>query len=76
MQSIKESLRQKVELLSDEEARQILEFVQKLEGSKRDSRIQGRLANNAAITLPVNESTAFRVVQVIQGGGIPASHSW
>ena len=73
MGSIKESLHNTIELLSDEEARQLLEFVQRLQSKGVISLTLRRLAGDPAFRIPLEESGAFRVVEPIQGKGVAAS---
>lgn len=73
MSSAKESLRHTIELLSDEEARQILEFIQHLLKKKDKSSTLRRLASDSAFKAPSERSGGFRVVESIRGKGIPAS---
>lgn len=73
MSSVKERLRNMIELLSDEEARQILEFIQRLRRKSDVSPILKRLASDPAFKIPSEGSKGFRVVEPIRGKGVPAS---
>ena len=73
MDSIKESLHNTIELLSDEEARQLLGFVQRLQKENGVSLTLRRLASDPAFKIPSEGSGTFRVVEPIQGKGIAAS---
>ena len=73
MRSAKTTLHQTVETLNDEEARQILEFVQRILRSKRDSQTLQRLAHDPTFHVPQEETPTFRVITPVQGKGIPAS---
>jgi hypothetical protein len=73
MSSVKEALYHSIERLSDEEAHQTLAFIQQL-GEQRDVvRILKRLTHHPAFRLPAETSGGFRVVEPLQGKGIPAS---
>jgi len=71
--SVKELLYNTIELLSDEEARQLLEFVQRLQKKNGAPLTLRRLANDPAFKIPSEGSGAFRVVEPIQGKSIAAS---
>jgi len=73
MNSVKESLRNTIEVLSDEEARQILEFIQRLRTTSDVSPTLRRLASDPAFEVPSEPLGDFRVVEPIRGKGIPAS---
>lgn len=73
MDSVKELLHNTIEQLSDEEARQFLEFAQRLQRKSDVSLTLRRLANDPAFKIPPEGAGAFRVVEPIQGKGIPAS---
>jgi hypothetical protein len=73
MSSVKESLRNMIELLSDEEARPILEFVQRLQKRSDVSLTLRRLVRDPAFEVPSEGSEAFRLVEPVQGKGIAAS---
>lgn len=72
MRSVKEMLHNAIDLLN-EEARQILEFVQGLQSRKRRALTLRRLANDPAFKVPSEESLPFGVVDAVQGKGIAAS---
>jgi hypothetical protein len=71
--SVKESLYRTIELLSDDEAHQLLEFAQRLQKKSGISLTLRRLASDPAFKIPSKGSGTFRVVEPIQGEGIPAS---
>lgn len=73
MSSTKESLRDTIELLSEEEARQILEFVQHLQKKSGVPLTLRRLASDPAFKILVGGFRAFRMVEPIQGQGFAAS---
>jgi hypothetical protein len=73
MSAAKESLYNTIELLSDEEALQILEFIQHLRQKKTLSRTLRRLASDPAFHVPAKGLGGFRKVEALQGKGIPAS---
>ena len=73
MNPVKESLRDTIELLSDEEARQILDFIQRLRTTRDVSPTLRRLASDPAFGVPSEALGHFRVVEPIRGKGIPAS---
>lgn len=73
MSSVKESLYKAIELLSDDEARQLLEFAQRLQKKSGISLTLRRLASDPAFEIPSEGTGAFRVVEPIRGKGIPAS---
>ena len=73
MSTIKESLQDTIARLSDEEARQVFEFAQHLRKTGTASPTIERLAGDPAFEIPSEEAGAFRVVQPIQGKGVPAS---
>ncbi len=73
MSSVKESLHSTIELLNDEEARQLLDFAQRLRRRDSSSLTLKRLADDPAFEVPSEASGVFRVVEPIQGKGIAAS---
>jgi hypothetical protein len=73
MDSVKESLHNTIELLNDEEARQLLEFARRLQKKNGISLTLRRLASDPAFRIPLEESGAFRVVEPVQGKGVAAS---
>jgi hypothetical protein len=73
MSSIKELLHNAIESLSDEEARQLLEFARRLRREIGTSLTLERLAGDAAFEIPSKESWSFHTVEAIQGRGIAAS---
>jgi len=73
MSAIKESLQDTINRLNDEEAKRVLEFAQLLQRKGAASSLAIRLAGDPAFEIPSQEAGAFRVVQPIQGKGIPAS---
>ena len=73
MPSAKATLRQTVETLNDEEARQVLDLAQRVRRGKRDSQTLRRLAHDPAFHVPRKGASTFRVVKPVEGKGIPAS---
>ena len=73
MSTVKESLRNRIDLLSDEEARQVLEFAQRLRERNDVSLTLKRLACDPAFKVPSEGSGAFHIVEPIRGKGIAAS---
>jgi hypothetical protein len=73
MDAAKELLWHMIEQMSDAEARQLLEFAQHLQRRHDDSLTLKRLATDPAFKLPENGVMAFRIVEPIQGKGMPAS---
>jgi len=73
MEAVKESLRNTIELLSDEEARKILEFAQRLRQKNNAALTLKRLAGIPTFRVPAEGLGVFRTVKPIRGRGIPAS---
>jgi hypothetical protein len=73
MDAVKELLWQMIEQMSDAEARQLLEFAQHLQPRRADLLTWKRLATDPTFKLPGDGVMAFRIVEAIQGKGIPAS---
>ena len=73
MSSVKEALHHSIERLSDEEAHQALAFIQQLREQRDVASILRRLAYYPAFRLPADTQGGFRVVEPLQGKGIPAS---
>lgn len=73
MSSVKELLRNAVDLLSEEEAQQIFELVQALQKRSGISWTLRRLASDPTFKLPPEDFGAFHAVAPIQGKGIAAS---
>jgi hypothetical protein len=73
MKSAKEALHQTVEMLSDEEAGQVLELAQRMRRGKPDSQTLRQLARDPAFHVPRKGASTFRVVKPVEGEGIPAS---
>jgi hypothetical protein len=76
MHSGKALLHDIVELLSEEEAQQILAFVQRLQRDRKGSNVSltmRRLASDPAFKMPTAGCSAFRDVTPVQGRGIAAS---
>ena len=73
MSSIKESLHNTIELLSDKEARQLLEFVQCLQKKAAPSPTSERLGGDPAFKVPLAGVGGYQVVVPVQGKGIAAS---
>jgi hypothetical protein len=73
MSSAKESLRNVIDLLSDEEARQTLAFIQRLQRKKEFSKILSRLASDPAFQVPSQALGGFHKVEALHGKGTSAS---
>ena len=73
MSSVKEALYHSIERLSDEEAHQTLAFIQQLHEQRDIASILKRLAHHPAFRLPAEAQRGFRVVEPLQGKGVPAS---
>ena len=73
MNAVKELLWHIIKQMSDAEARQLLEFAQHLQHRRDNSLTLKRLATDPAFKAPGNGVRAFRIVEPIQGKGIPAS---
>ena len=71
--SIKESLYTVIEQLSDEEAREILEYTAQLKEKREDTGILKRLEGDPAFRIPASDSGPFPKVKPVKGKGIPAS---
>lgn len=72
MQSLKESLHHAIDLLGDEEARQLLDLVQQLGKKPAILPRQQGLTDDPMVRNPTVRSE-FRVIQPIEGTGIAAS---
>ena len=73
MGSAKETLRKTIDLLSDEEARQILDFTKRVREGWSDSQTLKYLAHDPAFRIPSVSSLGFRTVTPAKGRGIAAS---
>lgn len=73
MNSVKATLHDTIELLSEKEARQIMKFAQILRNKKGASLTLKRLSIDPAFKMPAEKTKAFRSVEPIHGKGIPAS---
>jgi len=73
MSSVKESLHNAVDLLSNEEARQALEIIQRLRQTGENSSTLKVLASDPTFRVPPKTTSGFRPVQPIQGQGVLAS---
>jgi len=71
MMTSKESLHNAIEQLSEEECRQLLEFVQYLQQTIPATLKQ--LINDATFNIPSKGFGTFQVVEPVQGEGISAS---
>jgi len=71
--SAKETLRKTVDLLSEEEARQLLQVTRRLQKRSGGSETLRRLAHDPAFRVPTAVSVGFRAVKPIQGKGIAAA---
>jgi len=72
MESLKESLHRAIELLGDEEAHELLDMVQHLRKGPVIPPSRRGLASDPIFSIPT-AGAAFRIVQPIDGRGIPAS---
>lgn len=74
MSAVKEFLYSTIEVLSDEETRQILEFIQQLRKKERGiSQTMKRLVSDPSFELPLRTHRPFRSIEPAQGKGIAAS---
>jgi len=73
MKSAKEALRQTIETLSEEEARQVLDLTRRVRRGKQDSRTLRRLSHDLAFSVPRHSVSPFGMVTPVQGKGSPAS---
>ncbi len=73
MTSIKESLRNTIDQLNEEEAQQVLDFVQRLRKQTGVSPTLRRLISDPSFHIPKSRLGGFRSVEPIQGRGKPAS---
>lgn len=73
MNSAKELLRNSIELLSEAEASQTLDFIQTLQKNSRAFHTHERLASDPAINVPTAGFRAFRVVKPLKVKGVSAS---
>ncbi|HSE83323.1 MAG TPA: hypothetical protein VLB01_02095 [Thermodesulfobacteriota bacterium] len=73
MSSVKESLRKTIELLSDGESRQVLEFAQSLRKKSDISLTLKRLTSDPSFKIPSEEGRGFHIVKPVRGRGIAAS---
>ncbi len=73
MKSAKEALHHTIEMLSEEEARQVLKLTQQVRRGKQSSQTLSRLAHDPAFSIPRQSTAAFGLVTPVQGKGSPAS---
>jgi hypothetical protein len=73
MSAVKDSLHSTIEQLDEEEARQLLRFIQHLRKEKGNAPALQRLAGDPAFIVPPQNRKGFGLVEPIQGKGIPAS---
>ncbi|MBM4033979.1 MAG: hypothetical protein FJ291_19680 [Planctomycetes bacterium] len=73
MSAIRESLSESLRTLSDDEARQALEFVQALRRGPRLAELRGRLAGRPGYRLPSPDHKGFPSVAPAPTTGAPAS---
>ncbi|OIO92536.1 MAG: hypothetical protein AUK03_09645 [Anaerolineae bacterium CG2_30_64_16] len=73
MLSVKEALRNTIDLLTEEEAYRIWEFAQHVYERPHVSRTMRRLASDPAFRVPASGIGPFHPVEPIKGKGIPAS---
>jgi len=72
MGATKDSLRQTIESLTEEQARQTLDFVRSLQNDKDYARLRRLLGGNPAFKLPPRDHQ-FRDVKPVEVPGTPAS---
>ncbi len=73
MDSIKEKLRTAIDLLTEEEAKQMFDWLSEFERKNNVSLTMRRLANDPAFKLPKPGSKGFKKVIPAQTQGPPAS---
>ena len=73
MSPIKESRRQAIESLSDEEACKLLELANALRVPATASRLRQLFGGDPTFELPPEDSSGFPPVKPVRGKGIPAS---
>lgn len=73
VRAVRESLHNTIELLNAEEARQVLEFAQRLQKKRDVLPTLKRLGGDPTFKIPSEGISVFRVVQPVAGKGIPAS---
>jgi len=73
MLSVKEALRDTIDSLTEEEAYRIWEFAQHVYKRPRASLTIRRLASDPTFRVPAREIGPFRLVEPVDGKGIPAS---
>ena len=73
MQSVKEVLRNAIEELTEEQARQVLYVVHHLQSQNGAASALARLAGHPALTIPPNGFAKFQRVEPIRAPGVPAS---
>jgi len=74
MSLVKESLYSVIEVLSDDEARRVLELIRQLRKKERGvSRTMKRLAVEPSFEMPAKAYRPFRSVEPARGTGIAAS---
>ncbi len=74
MSAVKESLRSTIEVLSDEEARQVLELIRQLQGKESNvSQTLEHLARDPSFEIPSRAHRFFRSIEPVRGKGIAAS---
>lgn len=73
MSSVKGMLHDEIEQLTEEEARQVMSFTNLMKAKKAISATLQRLATDVSFRIPDEASKGFRVVEPIEGKGLPAS---
>lgn len=73
MNLVKELLYSTIERLSDEEARQLLEFAQRLQKKNDIPLVLRHLARDPNFSIPSEVPGNFRIVEPILGKGVAAS---
>jgi hypothetical protein len=71
--SAKETLHKAIDLLNEEEARQILQVTRRLRRESGGSQTLKRLSQDVTFHIPAAGSVGFRPVKPIRGKGVAAS---
>ena len=73
MSSAKDMLRQAIEALTEDQARQVLGFIHGFRRKSDLERIRKAVGNDPAIELPAHEPPEHQPFDPVKGTGIPAS---
>ena len=71
--SVKDILREEIDRLTDDEAREMLEYTKKIRANNEKAEIVKCLSNDPAIKIPADIYKPFSKVEAVKGKGIPAS---